>query len=193
MSDKKLVEFEGVCLYAYVHPGQERGPHPDALAKKTAHESDRSYSITVECSATLHKKLLKLGISPMQTLKDRDVFKEKDLGVVGDKTFITIRGTNTKTYVDKTTGELIKTRFADPKVVDANTGLSLDSGTLIGDGSQVKVTAELASTGASRKVLRLTKVEVQKLVPYVKSEDTGEVILSEADKTAEAPTAASMF
>ena len=170
MADKRLVIFEGACLYAQVYAGQERAPHPDAVSKDPATANDRHYSIQVECSEDLYKKLRKAGISPMQELKE-----------VEGKNYIRIKGTHTKTYVEKTTGSPKTTRFNDPEVVDVD-GNKLDINTLIGNGSKVRVTAELASfTGKTLKVLRLNKVEVLELVPYIKpeKEETIEVVLSE--------------
>lgn len=187
MADKRLVIFEGACLYAQVYAGQERAPHPDALEKKNAHPDDRSYSIQVECSEELHKKLLKAGISPLQALKE-----------IEGKNYIRIKGTHTKIYVEKTTGAPKTTRFNDPEVVDVD-GNKLDINTLIGNGSKVRVTAELAAfTGKTLKVLRLNKVEVLELVPYIKpakTEDTIEVVLSETayKEATTAPNTSNMF
>ena len=171
MSDKKqLVEFKGECLYAQVYPGQERAPHPDAVGEKPEIADDRTYSIQVECSEELYKKLRKAGISPMQELKDID-----------GKNYIRIKGTHTKVWVDKKTGEVNKTRFTDPVVTDAN-GDKLTIDTLIGNGSTVKVVAELVGfPGKSLKALRLKEVCVLELIPYEKTESQGEVVFSEGN------------
>lgn len=171
MAEKQLVKFEGASLYAQVYPGQERAPHPDAVKEKPDTVNDRTYSIQVECSEELYKKLRKAGISPMQELKEID-----------GKNYIRIKGTHTKTYADKKTGELITSRFSDPEVVDGDDN---EFTALIGNGSKVQVVAELVGfPGKTLKALRLQKVKVLEHVPYEKSgsPDTAAVILEEGGK-----------
>jgi len=190
MSDtKKIVQFEGECLYACVYPSQARSAHPDSIKEGKAHAEDKSYSITVECSEDLYKQLRKAGISSMQALKDADNFPKVE--GLGSKTFITIRGTHTKVYTDRKSGELVTTRFRDPVVTDID-GDTLDSNTLIGNGSKVIVKAELVSfPGKTLKALRLESVQVLDLVPYeAAGEKEEEVLLKETKGTTTRSTAA---
>jgi len=182
MAEKQLVKFEGASLYAQVYPGQERAPHPDAVKEKPDTANDRTYSIQVECSEELYKKLRKAGISPMQELKEID-----------GKNYIRIKGTHTKTYADKKTGELITSRFSDPEVVDADDN---EFTALIGNGSKVQVIAELVGfPGKTLKALRLQKVKVLEHVPYEKpeSDDTTTVVLEEGSKEPSTATTTESF
>lgn len=172
MAEKQLVKFEGECLYAQVYPGQERAPHPDAIKEKPETADDRHYSIQVECSDDLYKKLRKAGISPMQELKEID-----------GKGYLRIKGTHTKSYIDKKSGERVTTRFEDPIVTDIK-GNPFTS--LIGNGSKVQVVAELASfPGKTLKALRLQSVKVLEHVTYEKKDPVTkeEIVLSEISIT----------
>lgn len=159
---KRLVKFVGKCMYAQVYPGQERAPHPDAVKKDPHTANDRHYAITVECSEELYKKLIAAGVSRMVLLKE-----------VEDSKYITIKGSKNRT--DKATGEVYN--FSDPIIVDVDEQ-PMDISTLIGNGSQVEVIAELADVNHF-KALRLQKVKVLNLVEYHKNVVEGEIELEE--------------
>ena len=153
----QMVKFKGLCKYAKLYPGQEQSPHPEAVkeaAKKGYDNSgDRHYSVSVECSEELFKKLKKAGIPPATTLKE---YEPGDKGYVnGDENrgYITLRAS-------KVRGEWV---FEDPEVT--KDGEAFDQA--IGNGSVVEAEAELAPIkGRSGKALRLKKVTVLEHVPY---------------------------
>lgn len=153
----ELVTIKGKCNWAMVHPGQERAPHPDAVAKG-ADPSDRSYAITVECSQSQFRELQKKGLNPMHQLK----FKEEADGT--ETTWLTIKATKKKTTAK---GSWV---FEDPKVVDAGGNKITKE---IGNGSDVIVTASLEDAG-TKKALRLKAVQVVNLVEYTRQ--TQEVV-----------------
>lgn len=178
VKEKRVVKFKGKALYAQVYPGQERPPHPDELKKKPTAKDDRHYAIKVECSEELFKKLQKAGLNKLH-----QIYENEEDG----KTYINIKGTHTKTYIDKTTREQVTARFKDPEVTDAEGNPFTD---LIGNGSVVEVTAEFAD-GARGKSLRLNKVKVLEHVEFIKPEVVEDVLFSEdEDNTATKTTAA---
>src|SRR5260221_215389 len=169
------VKFKGKCMYAQVYPGQERAPHPDQIKEKPETADDRTYEISVECSEDLYKKLRKAGISAMQTLKEYD----DQPGV----TYIKVKGTHTKRWTDKESGESKLYRFSDPEVTDSDDNL-LTTNNLIGNGSTVEVLADLVGfKGRPVKALRLKSVKVLEHVHYERPEVTGEVVLEESTLT----------
>lgn len=151
-SEKLTVRLKGKCEWAQVFPGQERAPHAEAI-KKGASLDDRAYSITVECSDDVFKKLRKAGLNTMHNLK----YKEDDSG------WLTIKGTKYKANTSK--GAIT---FEDPIVID-NTGERFNKP--IGNGSQVIVTASLEQAGQS-KALRLKGVQVVEHIPYEPKDDS---------------------
>ena len=162
---KRLVKFIGKCLYAQVYPGQERAAHPEAIKKDPHIAEDKHYQITVECSKSLYEKLLYAGISRMTILKEFE----------GD-TYLTIKGS--KQRKDKNTNQMYI--FPDPIVLDID-DLPMAPDILIGNGSYVEVIAELADVNHF-KALRLHKVKVLNLIPYVRSEIEGEIEFEEEQK-----------
>jgi len=148
--EKTLVKFKGAAMYAQVHPGQERGPHPDAIADAKAKgldiTKDRHYEILVECSEDLFKRLKANKIPAATTLKEF----EGD-----DKKYIKLKST-------KIRGDYV---FEDVLVTNADGEIIED---LIGNGSVVEAVAELAPIkGRSGNALRLKSVKVLSLVEYV--------------------------
>lgn len=165
VKEKKVVKFVGKCLYAQVFPGQERTPHKDQVKKQPWTANDRHYVITVQCSTALYKSLRAAGISRMVELKE-----------VEGETYISIKGTKTKYSQAKDETYT----FNDPEVVDANDNpMSIE--TLIGNGSKVEVTAQLADNknGEVKKSLYLEKVKVLDLVPYEKPEVVETVVFED--------------
>lgn len=160
-----VVIFTGKCRYAQIYPGQERGPHPDKIKQDPSTAGNRSFMIDVECSQDLFDSLIKAGMSTLKSLKE-----------VEGVTYIRVEGTERR--LNKVTGEMMI--FQPPIVIDGATNEPLDINTLIGNGSIVAVTAELADTKPVR-ALRLKRVTVLKLVPYVKQEVKEEVLFSSGD------------
>lgn len=143
--DIQPIKFKGELRWASIPPAEPRPP----IKPRKGEEDDRTYSVMVECTEEMYKKLIKAGIDSKWKLRDDE---DKEGKILSDKKFVNIRASKIK-------GEYV---FDDPWVIDHKKKPVTD---LVGNGSVGIVIADLVrdSTGA---VLRLKGVQVLDLIPY---------------------------
>lgn len=136
------VKFKGLCRWANIPPNAARKP----FTIDPAEPDNTNYSIEVECSEEQFKKLKKEGLSSLTQLKT-----DEETG----KTYLKIKATKQKR-------DMI---FADPFVVDIN---NTPYTSMLANGSEVVVIAELEKEPGKYTALRLKGVQVINGIEFVK-------------------------